>query len=414
MCFQRGGTGRLCFLALVAYGLAGKVTGEEWPQLLGPRRDGTYSGNDVSVAWPKEGPRTIWQKKVGQGFSGPVVFEGKVVLFHRIDREEIIQCLDANDGRPIWRFAYPTSYRDDFGMDEGPRATPTIFDGQVYTVGAEGMLHCVEFATGKTVWAVDTKRRFSPPKGFFGMASSPWVDSKRVYLNLGGSGTGIVAFDRKTGEVLWTATNDEASYSSPVGARFGDRSIVFFFTRSGLVGVEADTGKLRWNYPWRSRTHASVNAATPIVVEDLVFLSASYETGAVLLRLHQDRVDPVWSSDDSLSNHYATSVYREGYLYGFHGRQEHGPSFRCVELRTGKVKWSADNLAAGTVTVAGESLLILLEDGRLMAAPASPDGFKSVGQAQILPANVRAYPALANGRLYGRSKDTLVCIDLKK
>ena len=280
--------------------------------------------------------------------------------------------------------------------------------------GAEGQLHCLDFQTGKKLWSVNTKAEFGASKGFFGTVSSPLVEGSAVMLNIGGAnGAGIVAFDETTGKVRWKATNDEASYSSPVAATINGLHYAFFFTRAGLAALDPDSGRTRFEFPWRSRMNASVNAATPLVVDDLVFLSASYQTGAALLRVKDKSVEKVWGADDVLSNHYATSVHDNGFLFGFDGRQEYGENLRCVELKTGKIRWSEDRFGAGTVTLAGKRLLILTENGELLLAPASPDGFKPVARAQLLSNGVRAYPALADGHLYARSKDTLVCVDLR-
>jgi outer membrane protein assembly factor BamB len=168
---------------------------------------------------------------------------------------------------------------------------------------------------------------------------------------------------------------------------------------------------------WRSRTAASVNAATPLVIGDSIFVSATYETGAALLRVEGGGLKEVWSSDEVLSNHYATSIYHDGYLYGFHGRQEFNPSFRAVELATGTVKWSVDHFRAGTVTLAGDKLVIVRETGELIVAAASPQAFRPLARAQILPAVIRAAPAISDGLLYVRNTDTrdttLACFDLR-
>jgi hypothetical protein len=186
-----------------------------------------------------------------------------------------------------------------------------------------------------------------------------------------------------------------------------------FFTRAGLVDVDPANGKVRYQMRWRSRQQASVNAAAPIVVGDMVFLSSSYSTGAILLQITPRGLKQIWASDDALTNHYATSVYKDGFLYGYHGRQEEGPSLRCIEFKTGKVRWDVDGFRAGTVTLAGDRLLVLREGGELILAPASPEGFKPMAKAQILPAVIRSYPAVANGRLYVRNEKTLVCLNLK-
>jgi len=392
--------------------------GEDWPQFLGPARNGVYSG--AVVAWTKNGPASgwkptqIWKKDVGQGFSAPVVAGGRLIIFHRLENRAVVDCLDASSGRPAWSAEYPTNYRDDFGFDEGPRGTPAIALGKVYTFGAEGVLQCLDFATGKRLWTVDTRQKFGADKGFFGQVCSPLVEGERVLLNLGGRhGAGIAAFDAQTGKMLWTATDDEAGYSVPIAVTIAGLRHALFLTRAGLVDVDPATGHVRFQFPWRSRSQASVNAAAPIVIGNLVFLSASYGTGATLLEINGTKAKQLWSSDDALSNHYATSVYRDGYLYGYHGRQEYGQSLRCVELKSGKVQWNEDGFGAGTVTLTGDRLLLVRESGETVIAEASPKAFRILARAPLVPATVRAYPALADGKLYVRNERTLACFSLK-
>jgi outer membrane protein assembly factor BamB len=301
------------------------VSAHDWPQFLGPQRNGVYSGPPLETTWPAGGPKKVWQKPVGTGFAGPIVAGDRLILFHRVNDEEVVDALDAKTGAPRWHYAYKTAYRDDFGFDEGPRAVPVVAQNRVYTFGAEGQLRAVDLATGKEVWAVDTMRRFHVRKGYFGAAGSPLVEDGRVIANVGGdNNSGIVAFNAQTGAVLWTATNHEASYSSPISATFGGRKAAVFFTRQGLAALDPATGAVRFQKSWRSRSQASVNAATPIVTGDLIFVSATYETGAALLRVKDDALSDVWSSDEAMSNHYATSVVHNGVLYGFHGRQRQG------------------------------------------------------------------------------------------
>jgi outer membrane protein assembly factor BamB len=399
--------------AVIALAAVARVQAEDWPQFLGPERNGVYRGPALE-AWGAQGPRVVWRKMVGAGFSGPVVAQGRVILFHRVGNEEVVESLDARTGTTQWRYAYPTSYRDDFGFDEGPRAVPVVAAGIVYTFGAEGQLHAIDLAKGTRVWSEDAVRRFKVPKGFFGAAGSPLVEDGRVLANVGGPEAGIVAFDAKSGKVLWTATSDQASYSSPAGATIGGRRLAIFLTRAGLVGLDPATGRVQFQRPWRARIAASVNAATPLVIGDLIFISAEYGPGAGLFRLDGTMLAEIWASNDVLTNHYSTSVHHGGHLYGFHGRQEFGQSFRAVELRTGKVRWNQERFLAGTVTLAGDRLLILRERGELVLAPASPDGFTPIARAQILPGTVRAYPALSDGFLFARNENTLVAVDLRK
>jgi len=374
-----------------------------WPQFLGPQRDGT-----TTEAISLKSPRLQWKKDVGAGFSGPVVAEGKLILFHRVQNNEVVECLDPNTGKRIWAFEYATSYRDDFGFDEGPRGTPSIAGGRVFTFGAEGTLHALDFATGKKLWRVDTHSKFGVKKGFFGAAASPLVEGGVVVVNVGGgNGNGIVGFDAATGAVRWSATNDDAGYSSPIAVTLGGKRSILCFTRNGLAALDAATGRVRFQFPWRSRSGASVNSAVPVVLGDLVFLSASYGTGAVLLQVTGDQVKPVWQGDESMSNHYASDVLKDGYLYGFHGRQEYGQELRCVELRTGKVQWSVGGLGAGTVTLAGDRLLVMRESGEALMAPVSVKGFQVEAKASLIAGVVRAYPAIAEGRIFVRNDEAL-------
>jgi outer membrane protein assembly factor BamB len=400
-----------CFLAF------GTITAQstDWPQFLGPHRDGSSDEKGVATVWPAEGPRPVWKKKIGGGWSAPVLSAGKLVIFHRQGDKEVLQCLDAKSGKELWTTEHPTAYSDDFGFDDGPRATPCVAGNKVYSMGAEGALGCTDLKDGKRLWSIETKKDFGTPKGFFGVACSPLVESNKVLVNIGGrNAAGIVALDKDTGKLLWKATDAEASYSSPAAAAIGDKRYVFFFNREGLVAVEPSTGKVYFEYPWKPPIHAAVNAATPLIIGDLIFISTSYGRGATVLRFKESGPEPLWAEDDVLSNHYATSVHQNGLLFGFDGRQEQGPRLRCVELKTGKVRWTENGLGAGTVTLVNGNLLILTERGVLLSAPAVAQGFKPTARAQAFPFDVRAYPALADGYFYARSKNELTCIDLRK
>ena len=410
---------RLLLVVLLAAAAAVHAAPTDWPQILGPNRNGVYDGPPLAKAWPAAGPRVVWRRPVGEGFAGPAIASGRLILFHRIGAEEIVESLDAATGKPQWRFAYPTAYRDDFGFDNGPRAVPVVASGRVYTYGAEGQLHALELATGTKVWSVDTQKEYAPRLGFFGRAGSPLVEDGRVLLNVGDSfdGGGIMAFDAATGSLLWQATKDEASYSSPIAATFDGNRRALFFTRRGLTGLDPASGKVLFSREWRSRSDNSVNAATPLVIGNQIFLSATYETGAALLEVKSDTLTEVWANDDVLSNHYATSVYRDGTLYGFHGRQEFNPAFRAVDFKTGKVRWSEEKFGAGSVILAGDRLLILRENGELLMAEATPLAFRPLARARILTPVARAFPALSDGLLFARSGDSrtteLVCLDLR-
>ena len=409
---------RRAFISLVFAAVAVALPlAEDWPQILGPTRDGVYRGAvKIAETWPAGGPKAVWKKTIGDGLAGPVVANGRVYLHHRVQKEEVVEAFDARTGAPVWRHAYPTTYRDDFGFDEGPRAVPVVSGGRVFTYGAEGELSVLDALTGRVAWRTNAMQQFGVAKGYFGAAGSPLVDDTRVMLNVGGKAknAGIVAFDAATGAVLWTATNHEASYSSGTMATLGGVRLAVFLTREGLVGLDPATGAVKFQQRWRARYASSVNAATPLVLGDAIFISASYETGANLLRVGANgALSSLWADDETLSSHYATSVHVDGVLYGFHGRQEYHPSLRAVDAKTGKIRWSEDGFGGGTVMAIGNRLLVVTEDGRLILAPTGTAAFTPLARATVLPPTVRAYPAFADGLLYLRNDRTLVALDLR-
>ena len=215
----------------------------------------------------------------------------KAILFHEVSGQDVIECLNANTGETIWTNRYTTSFVDSFGSGGGPRATPAIVDGKVYTMGAQGIVVCTDMANGKTVWKVDTQKTYRAPDGFFGMACSPLIEGNAVLLNIGGTGgAGIVALDKTNGKLLWKSLDDEASYSSPVISTLQGKRRAVFFTRTGLAVVNPADGAVDYQHRWRARIHASVNAAAPLVVANQIFLTSSYNTGALALDRHAGRL----------------------------------------------------------------------------------------------------------------------------
>ena len=353
---------------------------------------------------------------MGEGWSGPIVADGKVIITHRIGDEDLVEALEATSGKVLWKKAFPADYKDQYGFDNGPRATPTAVGGRVYLFSAAGVLRALELADGKTVWEVDTHEKFGVEQGFFGAAGSPLVEAGKVFLNIGGKkeGAGLVAFDADTGEIAWKATKHEASYASPIAATLNGRRWILFFDREGLVQVDPETGRVFYTYPLRARNRLTVNAASPLLLGEKVFVSSSYHVGAALLDLGEDGPVVVWNNHLSLNNHYTTSVTKDGLIFGLHGRQEARPALRCIQAEDGKVLWSQERFGGASLLLAGDLLLLLREDGDLLLLPASPKGFEVVTQNRILDPTVRAYPALADGILYARDEYKLIAADMRK
>lgn len=384
----------------------------EWPQFLGPDRNGV-STESLAPTLPKDGPKQLWSVKVGSGWSGPVVTGGRVLLHHRVGKEEVLEALDAASGRSIWKSSQPTGYEDDFGFDNGPRGTPCIAGDRVFTFGAEGRLTAMQLSDGKALWTRPLGAELKGAKGFFGFACSPLVVSNRVVVQLGGAnGHGVVALRCDDGQLVWKATPDEAGYAAPVLQTSGGPTRVAVFNREGFALLDATTGSVLQQYPWRARMHASVNASTPLAVGDRVFLTTSYDTGAVLLDVSGRTPKVVWSGDESLSAHYASVVPLDGMIFGFHGRAENSPVFRCVELATGRVLWTESGSGGGSVLRAGKTLILLRDSGELELAPATREGFQPTPRVQILGTQTRAVPALSDGVLFARDRSKLVAVRL--
>lgn len=357
-----------------------------------------------------------------------------MVLHQRLGANEVIEGLDPDTGKTRWKHAIPSRYRDAYGADDdGPRATPAIADGRVHTLGAEGKLITLELGSGRVLWQMDAAEAFGAEGGYFGFGSSPLHDGERLIVQVGAdgaTGAGLVAFDPSDGEVLWKAATGEASYSSPIVATILGVPTLLCFTRSGLAALRPHTGEVLLQLPWRARIQASVNAASPVLLGDRVFITASYQTGAALLELARagaKGVDGaagdaggagklsarvVWSGDESLSAHYATPLAFDGVLYGFDGRQEGAPELRGVEAETGRVLWSQEGLRGGALLRSGDQLLVLSTGGELLLARASRERFQLLARAKVLDGPVRAPPALAGGRLYARGGGKLVALEL--
>jgi outer membrane protein assembly factor BamB len=387
------------------------LLGADWPQHLGPKRDGHSPETGLLRRWPKGGPGVLWQHEVGTGWAGPVVSGERLILFHRVGDDEVVECLVPTTGKPVWTARDRSRYVDDFNFDNGPRATPIVGDGRVFTMGADGDLRAWDLATGKELWGRNVNTAYGVPKGFFGSASSPILAGGHLLVNVGAKGAGVVAFDPATGKEVWKAADDPASYSSPVLAKLGGEELAVFFTRNGLLALSPRDGRVRLTHPFRPRAQSSVNAATPVVAADRIFLSTAYSTGAVLLAVKAGKAEEVWQGENILSCHYNTPLLVKGNLYGIDGRQEGGlASLRCIDWATGKVKWTKEAFGCAGLIDADGLILACPENGDVVLIDPAPEGYKELARAAVLDSPVRALPALAGGRLFVRDGKKLIAI----
>ena len=420
--------------------------GIDWPQFLGPSGNSQSPERGIRTAWPAAGPRIVWQRKLGEGYGMPAISKGRLFQFDRVDDSARLVCLQSETGRQLWEFTYPTDYEDLYGYSNGPRCCPVVDNDRVYIYGAEGMLHCLHVVDGRRLWNVDTKATFGVIQNFFGVGSAPVIEGDLLIVQVGGSpteaqkllpgqldqatgnGSGVVAFDKYTGKVIYKISNQLASYASPLLATIGERRWCFLFARGGLLGFEPGSGKIDFEYPWRAKKLESVNASNPVVVGNQVFISETYGPGSSLLAVRPGGYETVWRDDPkrrekAMQTHWNTPIHRDGFLYGSSGRHSSNAELRCIEWRTGKVRWSQPGLGRCSLLLVDDHFVCLGEFGTLRLIRANPNKYEQnaetvlsaedPGPAQrVLRYPAWAAPLLAHGLLYVRGKDRLVCLEL--
>lgn len=415
----------------------------DWNNFLGPGQNGKSQEKLHIKPWKKSGPPVLWIKEIGTSYGSPSIADGKVYIFTRHGDMARLSCLESETANELWRFEYPTDYEDMYGYNNGPRSCPIVDDDRVYIFGAEGMLHCVSTQDAKPIWKVDTLKQFNVVDNFFGVASTPVVEGDMLIVQIGGSppGTpkdiwesrgnpkpndsGIVAFNKYTGEVIYQIVDELPSYASPIFANINGRRWGFAFLRGGLVGFEPKSGKVDFHYPWRHIQIESVNASSPVVADDLVFISESYGVGSSVLQVKPGGYKVVWkdkpnSRSRAMEMHWHTAIHHKGYLYGCSGRHSGGAEFRCVELSTGKVMWRSRVNERASLLWVNDYFIYLGEYGRLLLLKCTPDKLDVISQSVPTDINGRqlinypawAAPVLSDGRLYVRGKDRLICFAL--
>jgi outer membrane protein assembly factor BamB len=434
-----------------------QTSGEDWPTFLGASGDGKSSETGLIVPWPLHGPRIVWTRKLTESYGIGSVSRGKYYQFDYAAGHAFLLCLNATTGEQLWRFSYESNYTDMYGYNSGPRCSPVIDDDRVFLYGVEGMLQCLDANSGRKNWSRDMNREFGVIQNFFGVGSTPVVHNDLLIAMVGGSpaedqkiapgrldqvrgnSSGIVAVDKRTGAVRYQITDELASYASMKISHHAGRPWCFAFARGGLVVFHPDTGKVDFQYPWRARTLESVNASTPVVVGDRVFLSETYGPGSVLLRFRTGGYTEIWKDDrnsrrKAMQTHWNTPIYHAGYLFGSSGRHEGNAELRCIEFETGNVMWSEPGLTRCSLLYVDQHFVCLGEDGTLRLLRANPKKYDLVSEVvlrdepdatdakvtdrlvdaatRLLESPAWAAPILSHGLMYVRGKDRVVCLEL--
>jgi outer membrane protein assembly factor BamB len=445
----------LAFLTLPLLSAAARA--DDWPQWLGPQRDGVWREKGLVEKFPQGGPKQRWRAEVGGGYAGPAVADGKVYVLDRVlakgaknpndpfaktavEGEERVQCLSDKDGKVIWSQSYPCKYQ--ISYPSGPRCTPLVKDGKVYTLGAMGDLKCFDAEKGTVLWSKDFKKDYGASTPLWGFSAHPLLDGDRLICLVGGEGSVVVAFDKNSGKELWkalTIENAEIGYSPPTIFQVGKTRQLIIWEPKAIHGLNPETGEVYWTEKVFSKANMSI--ATPRLDGDKLLITSFYN-GSMLLQLDQEKpaAKVVWkgmgrgetpTQTDGLHNVMSTPWIKDGYIYGVCSYGE----LRCLKLDSGERVWEelratgnekkpVERWANAFIIPQGDRYFIFNEKGDLIIAHLTPKGYEEIDRAHVieptLPISwagtkrlvVWSCPAFANKSVYVRSDKEIVCVSL--
>ncbi len=431
------------------------VKADDWPQWLGPQRDGVWRETGILEKFPKDGPKVRWRFELSNGYSGPAVANGRVYITDRVlakdaknpsnpfakdpvKGEERVFCLNDKDGKEIWHYFYPCTY--EVAYPNGPRATPVVDDGRVYTLGTMGDLYCFNEKDGKVVWSKNLPKDYEAPVPLWGFAAHPLIEGDKLICLVGGKDSVVVAFDKKTGAEKWKALSvkeDHIGYVPPTLVKVGAKKQLIIWHPEGVNGLDPETGAFLWQtekLKWKNE----LTVSTPVLDDDKLFITAFYE-GAMVLKLDKDKpgATVVWKAKDrgeapeqttTLHSIIPTPYIRDGYVYGVCSYGE----LRCLKLEDGSRVWEdlratgnqtkpTERWANAFLTPQGDRWFLFNEKGDLIIAKLSPKGYEEIDRTHLLdPTTVLAknrnvlwsHPAYANKSIYVRNDKEIVCFSL--
>jgi outer membrane protein assembly factor BamB len=382
--------------------------GGDWPQWRGPNRDGISKETGLLKQWPSAGPQLVWKAQgAGRGYSSLAVAKGRLFTMGlRGDREYVV-AFDVATGKEVWATAYGKAFHNDRG--DGPRGTPTVDGENVYALGGNGDLACLETGAGRVVWTINILEKFGGENPNWGISESPLVVGEKVLVNAGGRGASIVALNKKDGSLIWKSQSDPAGYSSGIPVQMGNTTQVVFFTQQRAVGLDLKDGKLLWDYPRAANRVA--NVATPVVRGNRVFISSDYGTGAGLVEIKADgKAQEVYFTKE-MRNHHSSSILIGDYLYGFSSG-----ILTAMRFDTGEVAWRDRSVGKGSLVYADGNLYALSENGVVGLIEATPAAYHEKGRFRIPQDSLPTWthPVIAGGRLYLRDQDTIYAYDLRQ
>lgn len=428
-------------LVLFLFGiLAARVHADDWPQWLGPQRDGVWREKGVLAKFPDGGPKVRWRTPIGGGYTGPAVANGHVYVMDRITDgnkakkgagKERVLCLDESSGVTLWKYEYDCPYQ--ISYPAGPRVTPVVKDGKVWTLGAMGDLLCLDALKGDVHWSKNLREEYKAPPQSWGFSAHPLLDGDRLICTVGGKAGACAAFHKDTGKELWRALpGDTAGYCPPMIYTIAGKRQLIIWDPQAVYSLDPENGKTYWSRPFEVSN--GLTTPTPRVEDNLLFVSAFYN-GSMMLKLDTEKpaAEVLWKGKgkgevtkltDGLHCLMSTPIMKDGYIYGVCSYGQ----LRCLEATTGKRLWETFKATGGAegrwanafLIPHADRTFIFDEKGNLILARLSPKGYVEIGRANILePTNkaagrdiVWSHPAFANRSIYARNDKEIVCVSL--
>jgi outer membrane protein assembly factor BamB len=382
----------------------------DWPSFRGPTHDGKSA---EAISWPKDGPRELWKLNVGIGHSAVSVVGDRAYTMGNSNDTDTVFSIDIATGKIVWTHSYPCNEKVGIKDYDGPFATPTVASGVVYTLSRKGDVFALNAKDGKVIWARNiVKEDDVHPPGFGGLAGSPLILGDKLILN---GSSGGMALDATSGKALWKSGMGAGGHATPVPMQIGGKTHLAIHSPRALTIVDAADGRQVWTT--ERRQPIGVNAPDPVVDGTKVFVTAGRAFGGALFDVSGSVTTPLWEQV-GLSSHWHTSVLVNGYLFGPDGNNSEGAgrsptSLRCLDWKTGEIKWTEPKLAFNGLIAVGGKLLVLTEVGDLVLVEASPDAYKELGSAHVIEGRAFTAPSFASGKVYVRNtKGDVVAVDL--
>lgn len=391
-------------LALVAT-FTTALHGADWPRFLGPNGNGICQEPGLNMNWSNKAPVQLWRIPLDteEGYNGPIVVKGVIYILDNKGADGFVRALDLRTGKEIWRFTYPNKGKKNYGF---AKSTPVFDNGKIYAIGQMGEVFCLDAGTGHKIWSRElTEFGGQPPKWDY--AISPCIDGEKLILCPGGP-TSVVALNKATGEPVWKGGgNSKAGYSTPVIATIGGKPQYVIFSGTDLTGVNAENGEVLWSLPWK--TSYDINAASPFVFENKVFVSSGYGHGSALVEVSGTQAAIKWENKEILSR-FSTPIVENGIAYAT-GDQK---ALVCMDIKNGTVRWKGPDLELGGLVGVNNVIIgVNGKTGEIVLFKANPDRYEEFGKFKGLDGRSWTAPIVADGKLIVRNMKELACFDLK-